>query len=144
LELLVDVWLVVVYFFLVEGAERIIEIRGRKTILPSAYAETSWIMVIFGTYLVWDVLTKRREPRMLVQRGWATLTCTALSVLTFCVLRHTNTSVGVLSTDASLLAIVLLFRAMKKHNLEEHTRSSWALVGALTAAWVGSCWYVLR
>lgn len=56
LVLLVDVFLVVVYFILVKT----VDFTGEKDIQldASARPETLWILVIFGTYCVWDVLTK--------------------------------------------------------------------------------------
>jgi hypothetical protein len=54
--LLLDVFLVVVYFILAKT----VDIAGEGTIKLNASArpETFWILVIFGAYFVWDVITK--------------------------------------------------------------------------------------
>ena len=56
LVLLVDVFLVVVYFILAKT----VDLAGEKELQLNASArpETLWILVIFGTYIFWDVLTK--------------------------------------------------------------------------------------
>ena len=56
LVLLVDVFLVVVYFILAKT----VDLAGEKELQLNASArpETLWILVIFGTYIFWDVLSQ--------------------------------------------------------------------------------------
>lgn len=59
-ELLVDLWLVAVYFFIVKGVELPVSpVAGQpKNIVPSDGNETFWITVVFCTYFIWDLITK--------------------------------------------------------------------------------------
>lgn len=134
-ELAMDVWLVAVYFFIVQGAERVVEVNGTKTIEASMKAEALWILVMFATYVSWDVLTKWRQGSALIQRGWASIVCALLSVWSFWSLQALQGTMPVVLGDLSLLMIVLLFRAMKIHDLSAHTKSSWARIIVLAATW---------
>lgn len=137
-ELALDVWLVGVYFFIVQGAERVVDVQGTRTIQGSIAVEALWVMVMFGTYVIWDAWTKWGQWRVLAQRGWASLACAGLAVWTFFALRHLPGIGPVVWGDLSLLAILLLFRAMKIHDFSDHTRRSWALIGVLMLLWAGS------
>ena len=136
-ELLLDVWLVCIYFFLVHGAERIQAVAGVTTIEhASAAVEALWVGVMFVTYLLWDLWTKRKERTKLVQRGWASLACALLAGLAFIAFSPLRGSESVIWADLSLISLVLLFRAMKLHDLSAHPSSSWVRIAALLAAGV--------
>jgi hypothetical protein len=134
-ELAMDVWLVAVYFFIVQGAERVVEVNGIRTIEASMKVEALWILVMFATYVSWDVLTKWRQENALVQRGWASIMCAALAAWTFWSLHALQGTMSVVLGDLSLLMIVLLFRAMKIHDLSAHTKSSWVRIVVLAVTW---------
>jgi hypothetical protein len=134
IELAIDVWLVAVYFFIVQGAERIVEVSATKTIQPSLRVETLWILVMFVTYVSWDVLTKWGQRGALIQRGWASILCAAFMVWTFWSFSGLQGTIPVVLGDLSLLMIVLLFRAMKMQDLSAHTKGSWARIIVLAVA----------
>jgi hypothetical protein len=131
IELALDVWLVGVYFFIVQGAERIVDLNGARTIHGSFAIEALWVMVMFATYVVWDTWTKWGKWHVLAQRGWASVACAGLALWTFLELRHLRGVAPVVLGDLALLAIILLFRAMKIHDLSRHTKRSWTLITAL-------------
>jgi hypothetical protein len=118
--LLVDVFLVVCYFILSEAAE-LPELDSQKhlTLKPTISQEIFWIMVVLGTYLVWNVLIathgKRKEQLSFFasQRGWRMLL--AVVALLIPVVAHfrqpTTPSVAqALMYDGALLGAILLFR----------------------------------
>lgn len=131
-ELALDVWLVAVYFFIVEGAERV---NGTAAVQPSIRVEALWIVVMFCTYILWDLLTKWRKWKELAERGWASIVCASLAGWTFWSLRELQGTVPVVLGDLCLMMLVLLFRAMKIHNFSAHTRSSWVRIVVLAVAW---------
>jgi hypothetical protein len=135
-ELALDVWLVGVYFFIVQGAETIADVQGGTTIQGSVEVEALWIMVMFGTYVIWDVWTKWGKWPAFAQRAWASIMCAGFAAWTFFQLRELRGIEPVVLGDVSLLAIVFLFRAMKIHDFTEHTRRSWALIAALLILWI--------
>ncbi len=120
-----DVGLVFLYFLLVRGAE-IPEVG--KPVIPSASNETAILAFIFVGYFLWDLLTKAviKEPdstssffRRLFsgdmrERGWISLVCMILAIVEWYFLKSVSTLVGVLLADASLLSLVVLFRAWKE------------------------------
>lgn len=52
--LMLDVVLVICYFVVVKGVEK----PDGNEITASAYNETTWILIVFVGYLLWDFLTK--------------------------------------------------------------------------------------
>jgi hypothetical protein len=124
LVLLVDVFLVVVYFILVKT----VDFTGEKDIQleASARPETLWILVIFGTYCLWDVLTKvvdylkksRQGPsfkewfRKYGIRMLPTIICFGALILTKPLFDRADPP-HVLTADLALISVVLLFRALK-------------------------------
>ena len=138
-ELLLDLWLVAVYFFIVKGVE--LPVAGEGSITPSMSNEVSWVMVVYLTYFVWDVWTKRLKKDdvgrfVLFQRGWASALCAALSVVAFNLLpMQTTDAARVVLADVSLLAMVFLFRAMKIRNLSDLSTSNWFGIGILALLW---------
>jgi hypothetical protein len=125
--LLIDVVLVILYFLLVRGAEIP---RPGEPVVPSSWNEATAVACIFFFYFVWDVLTKAVIPgdqqgvrtpffRRLVsgpmaKRGWISFVCMVFGILAWIFLHSASSKVGVLLVDASLLCLVLLFRAMKE------------------------------
>jgi hypothetical protein len=112
--LLIDVFLVVLYFVLACGAEKP---EGGK-ISPSAQAETEALLWIFCVYVVWDALTKlnktnRRSFRAYLDRSWITWACAFLAFLVWACHGRVTHPGGVIVTDAVLILIVLTFRAFK-------------------------------
>jgi len=120
LVLLLDVFLVVIYFILAKTVD-IEEARGRA-LAASAHPETFWILVIFGTYLIWDIVTKviiylvekRTELwfRSYGARMLPTIVCFGLLWAVRPVLESADAT-HVLTADLSLVSLVLLFRALK-------------------------------
>jgi hypothetical protein len=124
LVLLVDVFLVVVYFILVKT----VDFTGDRAIQlkASARPETLWILVIFGTYCFWDVLTKvldylakghRRESfkewfKKYGIRMFPTVICFLALIFTKPLFDRADPP-HVLTADLALLFLVLLFRALK-------------------------------
>lgn len=120
LVLLLDVFLVVVYFILAKT----VDISGERGVKLNASAkpEAVWILVIFGTYLVWDVITKvviyfmegRQGPwlRKFGSRMIPTLACLVLAYA-FKPLFERADPPHVLTADLALISLVLLFRALK-------------------------------
>ncbi len=114
--LLVDVTLVIFYFILAQGVERVSAWKDGSTLgVASASNETFWTMLVFLVYFLWDVLTKVVYPEgKFWQRGRISLACAALAVVIW-YYRHDGTGdAQVVLTDFSLIALVFLFRALKQ------------------------------
>jgi hypothetical protein len=130
LVLLVDVFLVVVYFILAKTVDLVGEKEPKLN--ASARPETLWILVIFGTYVFWDVLTKfldfletRNNPpegrKKQSFKEWCKEYGIRMLPTIFCflVLWFTKRifdaadAPHVLTADLALLSLVLLFRALK-------------------------------
>ena len=138
LVLLLDVFLVVVYFILVKSVDFTGE--GDIQLNASARPETFWILVIFCLYFVWDVLTKivlylaqgLKEPwfRNYGVRMIPTVVCIALAWMTKPFLEGADPP-HVLTADLALLSLVLLFRAMKdlvSSITKSHVPRKWPIV----------------
>jgi hypothetical protein len=129
LVLLVDVFLVVVYFILAKT----VDLAGEKDLQLNASArpETLWILVIFGTYIFWDVLTKLldylektsetegREKQSFKEwfkkygiRMFPTIICFVTVIFAKPLFDRADPP-HVLTADLALLSLVLLFRALK-------------------------------
>jgi hypothetical protein len=125
LILLTDVFLVILYFILVRGAE--IPKPG-ETLVASPVNEAVTVALIFAGYFAWDVLTKavvrgegtpaaflyRLCGSTMWERGWISFVCMLLGLLADCFLHSVTSGIGVVLVDASLLCLVFLFRAMKE------------------------------
>lgn len=142
-ELLLDVWLVIAYFFLVKGVETVqIAGDGVARIAPSLRADALWVTVIFVTYALWDAWTKL-APRSLraslpsyKKRGWASIACALLALIALLAFWN-STSVGAFQAvfgDLSLLALVLVFRAMKLADFGDFVPWQRRLIASLTVA----------
>ena len=143
-ELLIDVGLVGVYFFIVQGAEKVVIVDGAETIQASAAHEALWVMVMFAMYLLWDIFTKWGLWKDLGQKIWGSILCAGLAWWAFCAIQGLRGTVPVLWGDLSLLCLVLLFRATKLRDLFQHTRGTWAGIICLTIAWGASTLVAVR
>lgn len=143
--LLLDLALVVFYFILARGAEKPV----RQIVTPSAKNETTWILIIFVGYFIWDVLTKavptvtgrsfmkRLFGIELWERGWITFVCVLLAGLIWLLLKSASTQTGVVLADITLLSLVLLFRAFKAKTKRWTIVCSVALIVTLIGSRVG-------
>jgi len=153
LVLLVDVFLVVVYFILAKTVDIVGE--GSPRLNASAHPESVWILVIFVTYFVWDILTKiviyqierRPEPwfRNYGSRMVPTVICLGLAWVAKPLFDRADAP-HVLTADLALLSLVMLFRALKglidsltKPNIPRKLPVAWTAVCLLGFA-VGSIW----
>ncbi len=121
--LLLDMALVIIYFLLVRSVdfEKAGEGNNAFKYVPDASADAGWLWKIFVIYVIWDFLAKfvieeRKEKVPLKNRVWRTVVtffCLALSYIAakYCV--PGISPENVLVADASLIALVLLFRALK-------------------------------
>jgi len=119
LVLLIDVSLVISYFILVRSVDFPAE-RIEPRIAPESTVAL-WVAVIFGLYLLWDIVTKIFAYKCDVNDPWRknygsrmlpTLICFALAVLLWCLLKSANMQ-HFITADIALLFLVLLFRALK-------------------------------
>ncbi len=127
--LLLDVFLVVCYFIIVRG----LDVKGSGesivTATPSDDNETFWLMVVFGGYFLWDVLTKaligyadeqrktlleRLRSGRLWDRAWISTVCLLFTVVMWRIMRGFTTAWSVIAADGALVALILLFRALKE------------------------------
>ena len=125
LVLLIDVALVICYFVLV----RLVDLEksesgGRVVLKVSAVPESSWILVIFVLYLIWDCVTKflirRKESETnevkkshLLWRFVPTIACCGLAWLASWQFVEGLSASQVVIADLALLSLVLFFRAAK-------------------------------
>jgi hypothetical protein len=128
--LLVDVALVVFYFIIARGVDVATTPSGQVSVSPSAEKETFWVMVVLLVYLLWDVLTKALIPapeaqtnfwrrlwgREFWERGWVSVVCAAAGVVSWLCLHAAASVRGIIAADVALLALVLLFRALKQRH----------------------------
>ena len=141
--LLLDVFLVVCYFIIVRG----LDVKGsgdnvaRTT--PSSANETLWLMVVFGGYFLWDVLTKavigyaddqqksflqRVQGSRFWKRAWSAAACLLVTIAMFRFMGGFTTTWRVVATDGILIAVVLLFRALKQSS------QKWSVAMLIAAA----------
>lgn len=129
--LLLDVSLVIVYFILVRTIDFGKEATPPRTDPASSVAR--WILLIFGLYLLWDILTKiiisgrDRETskkkflqhfdrpwwRSVGSRMFPTVVCCVLALLIWCLVQSADPP-HYLTADLSLFCLVLFFRALKE------------------------------
>jgi hypothetical protein len=124
--LLIDVCLVVLYFIVVKSVDLD---RATGLIKPSAGNESFWICVIFVGYFFWDVMTRAVQvlpggkfsiklfDQTLWRRGWASFVCALLAAVAWYFLQHTTDPTHVIVADVALIALVLLFRALRQPSL---------------------------
>jgi hypothetical protein len=135
--LLIDVLLVIFYFIVVDTVELSVnESTGILEVASSATSESFWVFMIFFGYFVWDLLTKafirqeqqpkpkglRDSMRALAfrfvsrncwNRAWVSAFLVVLSLCTWFLFRHLTAYISVIFANLSLIALLLLFRALK-------------------------------
>jgi len=127
-ELAFDIALVVMYLILA----RAVEIPGSPSdsLIPNASFETKAVAIIITTYMFWDLISCRAKPKEKIkQRLWVSVCCTVISwVLVWQGIGGAGTVRAVLFADFCLIALILTFRAMKRHDLCKHNKKSWGLI----------------
>jgi hypothetical protein len=137
--LLADVVLVILYFILIRWAE-VPQVGGK--LKPSSWEESVMVAWILGGYFLWDVLTKavisddkpdtpptffgRFVSKTMWERGWISFVCMIGGIGAALFLNSSESPMGVVLVDLSLLFLVLLFRSLKAR--------LWRLSGWLGAA----------
>ncbi len=129
-ELLIDVILVIMYFTLARAVE--IPDSPSNSFIPNASFEASTVAIIILTYVIWDLVSSRSKPKKLKERIWASIGC---AVISWCLIwgniGGSGTIWAVLLGDFSLIFLILTFRAMKLHDLRDHTGKSWFRIECL-------------
>lgn len=140
LILLLDVLLVIFYYAIANGNEKLME-DGINFSPPDAGNETKWVMWIFIVYLVWDFFTKVLVVRFReiegktntygrylkfslrdIKRVIITLICLGVSVYMFIVYKGDNLNgLQVLVIDINLLLIFVAFRGFKQSYSGEYS-----------------------
>jgi hypothetical protein len=128
--LMFDVVLVILYFILVRSVELVTLDNQANLGPPSAVPESIWVTAIFAVYAVWDVLADvcvtgaipsgpiikrilKTIGTVVVSTG-ASVICAVLTYFVFVIAQRISAgATGVLLLDGALLALVLLFRAIK-------------------------------
>jgi hypothetical protein len=149
--LLLDVFLVVCYFIVVRGLDAKGSGDSIVRAAPSAANETFWLMVVFAGYFLWDVLTKaligyadeqqktllqRLQSRRFWKRAWVSAACLLVSIVMWQLMRGFTRTWSVVAADGALIAVILLFRALKQ-NSRKWTAGT--LVLAVAGTVVGIC-----
>lgn len=120
--LLLDVFLVVVYFILVKSVD--IKEGQPLKLNASAQPETRWIFVIFVTYVFWDLVTKGTDyvkRKTISLREWSAKygvrMLPTIGCLVFLYLMkpyfYAADAPHVLTADIALVCLVLVFRTLK-------------------------------
>lgn len=121
--LLVDVFLVVIYFILVKSVD--VKEGEPLQLVASAKPETFWLMVVFGTYFIWDLVTKgavyveRKKPLSLKKwfEDYGVRIFPTVGCFIFVVWMKPRFELAdpphVVTADLALVCIVLLFRSLK-------------------------------
>jgi hypothetical protein len=137
LVLLVDVFLVVVYFILVKSVD--VKEGEPLRLTASAQPETRWILVIFAAYIFWDLVTKgadyvtNRKTQSLAK--WAAEYGVRMIPTIGCfvflyVMKpyfYAADAPHVLTADVALVCLILLFRTLKLV-ARPHAKRKWATI----------------
>jgi hypothetical protein len=137
LELLIDVVLVVCYFVLTRSVE--LPDDKTKPFVASAENECLWVMVIMITYFVWDVVAKRENWGRFFRHVWASFISATLAVISYLWIlpRQSDKTYSVILCDASLLSLVLLFRAIGRNDSGSLQRRDKFRIAILFFLWLG-------
>jgi hypothetical protein len=123
LLLIVDFWILAAYFAFVAVVN---EARLSDKIQESSRSGQAayWLALILLAYVLWDVLSYRVLPRWTGRgdgghfwaRSWMSVFCSVLAIASFFVLRRVrpHRPFLTLAADVSLIALVLLYRALKQ------------------------------
>ena len=128
IELALDIALVVMYLILARAVE--IPDSPNDALSPNASFEAWLVAIIITTYLLWDLISCRRNfKEKFTQRLWVSACCTVISwLLVLYGIGGAGTVSAVLFADLCLIALILTFRAMKRNDLSKHTRNSWGFI----------------
>jgi hypothetical protein len=111
--LLVDVGLLIFYFVMAKRAG--IPESGNEALTPSAKNASFWLVMVFGGYVLWDLIAR------LIMHGlsefqaiaWPTVVCFVLAIISWRYVRLVTTHAAMVVADAGMIALILLFRALK-------------------------------
>lgn len=121
LILILDLLLVIFYFIIAIGVES--QIGG--VITPRVDNEIFWSLWIFGTYFIWDILTKliyiinsdtlqfRFDFMTFLKRGYQSVLCFLLIWFLLKPMQNTNSQSHVVIIDIALFLTFILFRGLK-------------------------------
>ncbi len=128
IELFADITLVVMYFILARAVE--IPNSANDSLSPNASFEAKAVAIIITAYMFWDLISCRAKPKeKITQRLWVSVICTVISwILVYQGIGGSGTVQAVLFADFCLIALILTFRAMKRHDLSKHTIKSWGFI----------------
>ena len=117
LELLLDILLVFIYFVIVARVE--ITTGTSAVEVPSATPEAWGLVVVFVVYALWDVCTdvvrsRQKFVQALGVHAFASVLCFLLSYLCLWRCKEVMSVFAVVAVDVSLIAIVFVFRALKR------------------------------
>jgi FtsH-binding integral membrane protein len=133
LLLLLDIGLLTAYFIFAKEAG--IPKAKSAEIKPSAKPESFWLMVVFGGYVLWDIVTYVFQE----EKGWApiypTIFCFGLSILAWFAFKRVTLREAVVVADFGMLALIFLFRALKAPRIEERCYL-YILIGGLGAVFL--------
>ena len=133
LLLLIDIGLLTAYFIFAKEAG--IPEAKSEPIKPSAKPESFWLMMVFGGYILWDIVTYIFQEGT----GWApiypTIFCFGLSILAWFAFKRVTLRAAVVVADLGMLALIFLFRAMKAPPVEERCYL-YILIGGLGAVFL--------
>ncbi len=129
--LMIDIFLVICYFIIVRGAEAYYEEPGWSAPEPDGQNQTRWTMVIFVTYIIWDIITKlvipsyekqvsgkyikvrRWNTKHFRSRVWPTLVCLGFSIFAYWRMKDGAISQRIVCVDFYLMGVFFLFRGLK-------------------------------
>ncbi len=145
LLLIVDFWILVLYFTLVSvvGDERK---SGPSSLLYPYWKDywkhsSFWVWLILAFYVLWDFLTYFLIPKWTMPsketyfwaQSWMSAFCTVLAGLAFLWLRRVRVEhpFRVLAADGSLIALILFYRVLKQLMHAGSSQAGTAQVGQL-------------
>jgi hypothetical protein len=110
--LMLDVLLVVVYIILVKTVEIEVNGDGGLAVEANARKESFWLLVTFGGYFLWDVVTKLGEAGFAARTSVSAI-CFGLAWIPWLVLHDLTHRWRVVVADCTWIVLLILFRAGK-------------------------------
>src|SRR5690606_10325630 len=128
--LLVDLFLVVCYFIIVKSVEKPYEDDFQSTV--TANPEIFWSLIIFGAYIVWDILTKWFDFdsktfhfafhfKEYAGRLYQAPLCFLILIVIDLTISETHDQKTVILADICLILVFILFRGLKE-TIREHDK----------------------
>ncbi|PCH68004.1 MAG: hypothetical protein COC06_10225 [Bacteroidales bacterium] len=123
--LLVDLFLVICYFIIVKGVEK----PDSVVQIANGDSEVFWSLVIFGTYFIWDIITKlidivdhktlawKLRWKAFFKRGYQAPLCFGIVYFLFKPMVDTDISDSVVILDIALILTFALFRGLKSDHI---------------------------